>query len=56
MREDFGFQNQFRLDLDDCSYGPEPSITANIILKNIPVLFEDSDGVLKAKIARLRTW
>ena len=56
VREDFGFQNQFRLNLDDCSYGPEPSITANIILKNIPILFEDSDGVLKAKIARLRTW
>ncbi|NIO44536.1 MAG: hypothetical protein GTN36_03215 [Candidatus Aenigmarchaeota archaeon] len=55
-RADFGFQNYFRLDLADCSYGPEPSITANIILKNIPVLFEDSDGVLEAKIARLRTW
>jgi len=55
-KKNFGFQNQFRLDLDDCSYGPEPSITANIILKNIPVLFEDSNNLLSAKIARLRVW
>ncbi|NIM47257.1 MAG: hypothetical protein GTN40_03820 [Candidatus Aenigmarchaeota archaeon] len=56
IKEDFGFQNQFRLDLDGCSYGPEPSLTANIILKNIPVLSENSDGLLRAKIARLRIW
>jgi len=56
VKEDFGFQNQFRLDLDDCNYGPEPSLTANIILKNVPVLSEDSDGLLRTKFARLRIW
>lgn len=52
----FGFQNQFRLDLDGCSYGSEPPITTNIILKNIPVIFESTNGLLQAKFARLRVW
>jgi len=51
----FGFQHQFKLNLDDCSYGPEPPITANVILRNVPVIFETIDG-LQAKIARLRIW
>ena len=55
-RKIFGFKNQFRIDLDDCSYGPQPSISANIILKSIPVIYESSDGLLQAKIARLRIW
>ncbi len=55
-KKNFGFQNQFRLDLDDCSYGSEPPIAANIILKNIPILFEGSDGLLRTKFARLRVW
>lgn len=55
-KEIFGFQNQFRIDLEDFHYGPEPPITANIILKNIPVLFESSDGLLHAELARLRVW
>ena len=52
----FGFKDQFRLDLDDCTYGPEPPITANILLKNIPVILESPDSLLHAKIARLRVW
>jgi len=52
----FGFLNSFRLDLDGCSYGSEPPLIADIILKNIPVIFEDSDGLLTSKIARLRVW
>ncbi len=52
----FGFQNSFRLDLDGCSYGPEPPLIADIILKNVPVIFEGSDGLLTSKIARLRVW
>jgi hypothetical protein len=52
----FGFQNQFRLYLDSCNYGLEPPLTSNVILKNIPIFFESSNGLLNAEIARLRIW
>lgn len=54
VREMFGFNHDFRIDLEECSYGPM-QLSSNILLRNVPVIFE-SDGLLKPKIARLVVW
>lgn len=54
-KEIFGFKNDFRLDLENCNYGPQPSI-GNIVIRNIPVIFESTDGLLSPKFARLSVW
>jgi len=56
VKEIFGFQDQFKLDLENCDYGPEPPIAADIILKNVPVLFESFNDLLTAKFAKLSVW
>jgi len=55
VKEMFGFDHDFRIDLEECSYGPVQKSSANILMKSIPVIFESS-GLLKPKIARLVVW
>jgi hypothetical protein len=55
IRGMFGFKNDFRLDLENCNYGPQPSV-GNIITRNVPVVFESSNGLLISKLARLSVW
>jgi uncharacterized protein YbcI len=52
----FGFQHQFRIDLNGCDYGSQPPLTANVIVNRIPVLFESSNELLSAEFANLRVW
>jgi hypothetical protein len=55
IRGMFGFKNDFRLDLENCNYGPQPTV-GNIITRNVPVIFESSNGLLVSKLARLSVW
>ena len=55
VREMFGFKNDFRLDLENCNYGPQPTV-GNIITRNVPVVFESQNGLLVSKLARLSVW
>jgi len=55
IREMLGFNHDFRVDLEECSYGPVQPSSANVLLRNVPIIFE-SDGLLKPKIARLVVW
>jgi len=54
-RDDLGFEEQFRTDLTDCSFGPNPP-EANVILSSSPVLIEKANGLLSAEIARISVW
>jgi hypothetical protein len=51
-----GFQNQFRIDVEDFHYGPQPPVAANVVSRSVPVLFESSDGSLHAELVRLVIW
>lgn len=51
----FDFKNDFRIDLENCNYGPQPSV-GNIVIRNIPVIFASTDGLLSSKFARLSVW
>ncbi|OGI11725.1 hypothetical protein A3K64_00330 [Candidatus Micrarchaeota archaeon RBG_16_36_9] len=51
----FGFKNDFRLDLENCNYGPQPGV-GNVIIRNIPVIFESENGLMSSKLARLSVW
>lgn len=55
-KEILGFQNQFRIDVEDFHYGPQPSVAANVVSRSIPVIFESSDGSLHAELVRLIVW
>jgi len=55
-KEVFGFQNQFRIDVEDFHYGPQPSVAANVVSRSVPVIFESSDGSLHAELVRLVIW
>ena len=55
-KEIFGFQNQFRIDVEDFHYGPQPSVAANVVSRSVPVIFESSDGSLHAELVRLIVW
>jgi hypothetical protein len=55
-KEIFGFQNQFRIDVEDFHYGPQPSVAANVVSRSVPVMFESSDGLLHAELVRLIVW
>jgi len=55
VKDMLGFRNNFRLDLENCNYGPQPSV-GNIVVRNIPVIFESSNGLLSSKFARLSVW
>ena len=50
------FDHNFRIDLPGCSYGPPSPSKANIIIRNVPVLLEDSSGAIAPAIARLSIW
>ena len=52
----FGFQNQFRIDVEDFHYGPQPSVAANVVSRSVPVIFESSDGSLHSELVRLIVW
>jgi hypothetical protein len=56
FRSTFDFRRQFRLDSEACSYGSNPPLTTSIIVRNVPIIFEDSDGLLKTGLARLSVW
>ncbi len=51
-----GFQNQFRIDVEDFHYGPQPSVAANVVSRSVPVISESSDGSLHAELVRLIVW
>jgi hypothetical protein len=56
VKEIFGFKNQFRIDVEDFHYGPQPSVAANVVSRGIPLIFESSDGSLHAELVRLIVW
>ncbi len=56
IRNTFDFKHQFRLELKDCGFGLETPSKANIIIRSIPVIFENSDGSLSGEFARLIVW
>jgi hypothetical protein len=56
FRSMFDFREQFRLDSDACSYGPNPPQTTSVFIRKIPIVFEASDGLLKTGFARLSVW
>lgn len=55
-KEILGFQNQFRIDVEDFHYGPQSSVAANVVSRSVPVIFESSDGSLHAELVRLIVW
>lgn len=55
VKKMFGFKNNFRLDLENCNYGSQP-IAGNIIVRNVPVIFESSNGLLSSNMAKLSVW
>jgi hypothetical protein len=50
-----GFDQQFRVDLTDCSFGPNPP-DANVILSSYPVLVEKLNGLISPELARVSVW
>ena len=50
----FGFLDNF--NISDCTYGIEVPLTANIIVKSIPVLIENPDGTIYSKFVKLKVW
>jgi hypothetical protein len=52
----FGFQHQFQINLDGCSYGIESPLTANIIVKSVSVLFEMPNELIYNKLVQLKVW
>jgi len=55
FRNSLDFENQFKINLTECSIGPEPPET-NVIVKNIPILFENSNELMIPENMRVLTW
>jgi len=53
-KNNFGFSNNF--NISECEYGTEMPLSANIIIKSIPLLIEKPDGTLYSKIVKLKVW
>ena len=51
----FGMEHNFRID-DNCVYGQMPPDDANIIVKKIPMIIEDSDKKLYSASVTLKVW
>ena len=51
----FGMEHNFRID-DNCIYGQIPPEDANIIVKKIPMIIEDSDKKLYSASVTLKVW
>jgi hypothetical protein len=54
-RSNFGFEHRFRID-NNCVYGEEPPVAANIIVKSIPLFVEKSDGTIYPELVTLKVW
>ncbi len=48
-------ENSFRIELQDCDFGPSPP-TTNIVIKSAPLYKEDPTGLITAKVARVFVW
>jgi len=52
----FGFDHQFKINLTDCNYGPEPPEAANVIVKSIPLLIENPNELISSGNAKIMVW
>lgn len=50
----FGFTESFRIS-NECVYGPQPP-SANVIVKKIPIIMEQSDGTIQSTKIQLMVW
>ena len=55
VMEDLGTDHYFQLELEGCSFGPNPPET-DVVTERIPVLIEDSEGKITSDVAILRVW
>jgi hypothetical protein len=53
-RDQFGFSNNFKIS--ECEYGSEAPLTANVIVKSIPLLVEKQDGTIYSNFVKLKVW
>jgi len=56
VRNIFGFDHQFKINLTDCDYGPEPPEAANVIVKSVPLLIEKPNELISSENARIMVW
>jgi len=52
----FGFDHQFKINLTDCNYGPEPPEAANVIVKSVPLIIENPNELISAGNAKIMVW
>lgn len=50
----FGFLDNF--NISECNYGEIMPLTANIILRSMPLIIENSTGTLYSNFIKLRVW
>jgi hypothetical protein len=55
VKESLGFRHQFKLNLTDCEYGPNPPETT-IVVKQFPLLLEKSNEIISSEIAKVMVW
>jgi len=53
-KNQFGFLNNF--NVSECDYGIEIPLTANVIVKSIPLLVEGQDETLYLNFVKLKVW
>ena len=56
VKSGIDFKHNFKIEVGDCSYGSSPPLTTNIFIRNIPVIFENSDSTLSPVLGRLSVW
>lgn len=54
-KDKIGFEHQFKVELNDCSFGIEPPSTT-VIVNSFPVLVENLNGSISPEIARIMVW
>jgi hypothetical protein len=54
-RNSFGFIHRFKID-NFCVYGEEPPLSANIIVKSVPLLVEKTDETIYPEQIILKVW
>jgi hypothetical protein len=56
MKQRMDFKHDFRVEISNCTYGREKPGKTNIIVSNIPLLVQNSQGLIEPSYAKMMIW